>query len=498
MVDLNLRRSGILLPLFSLPGSTGIGTMGEFAYNFIDILKKSGQTYWQLLPLGVTDKGNSPYQCFSSNAGNPLFIDFDILWKRGFLNKRDFSAFVRDGDESRINYRRIYKERAAVFNRLYESFKKNIPEDFYSFLNEEDSWLNDYAMFMTIRELSGDDFLFSRESSALRKRDEKALTEIEKNHSDRIFYHKMLQYFFFLQWYELKKYANENGIYIIGDLPYYVSTNSVEVWKNPECFRVDEELSVKYVAGCPPDDFSTDGQLWGNVVYNNDYITKDGYRLWLDRFDFARKMYDVIRIDHFKAFESYYVIDSKEKNAKNGKWLKGVGYDFFKCMKRQLGEIPVIAEDLGYRTKELEALISECGFPGMKVLQFAFDGKADNEYLPHNYTKNSVVYTGTHDNDTTLGFFLSADRNQLKAAKEYLRTRKTTLLLRECIMSALSSVSDLCIIPLQDLLGLDSEARVNIPSTSENNWQWRVTHEQLKNLDCESLLKYTKLYGRAD
>ena len=209
-------------------------------------------------------------------------------------------------------------------------------------------------------------------------------------------------------------------------------------------------------------------------------------------------MYDVIRIDHFKAFESYFVIDSKEKNAKNGKWLKGVGYDFFKCMKRQLGEIPVIAEDLGYRTKELEALISECGFPGMKVLPFAFDGKADNEYLPHNYTKNSVVYTGTHDNDTTLGFFLSADRNQLKAAKEYLRTRKTTLLLRECIMSALSSVSDLCIIPLQDLLGLDSEARVNIPSTSENNWQWRVTHEQLKNLDCESLLKYTKLYGRAD
>ena len=351
---------------------------------------------------------------------------------------------------------------------------------------------------MTIREAADEKFLFSRENTGLRDRNKETLKELENKHKNRILYHKMLQYFFFSQWKDLKRYANKKGIYIIGDLPYYVSTDSADVWKNPECFCLDEDYKPIFVAGCPPDDFSSEGQMWGNVIYNNEYIKESGYKLWLDRFDFARKMYDVIRIDHFKAFEAYYAIDSREANAKNGNWLKGVGYDFFKCMREKLGDVPVIAEDLGYKTKELEKLLSQCGFPGMKVLQFAFDGEADNEYLPHNYTKNSVVYTGTHDNDTTMGFFLSADRRQLKRAKEYLRTRKTTLLLRECIMSAMSSVSNTCIIPLQDLLGLDSTGRINTPSTLKNNWQWRCTHEQLKNIDCDSLLRYTKLYGRAD
>ena len=496
MVNLNLRKSGILMPLFSLPSRTGIGTMGEFSYNFVDLLKKAGQTYWQILPLGVTDKGNSPYQCFSSFAGNPYYIDFDLLWKSGYLNKRDYSNISRAEDETKVSYSKIVKERRTVLHKAFDSFKKNIPDDFYSFELKEKNWLSDYALFMAIKEEVDSDFLFSRENKGFKQRDRKTLEEFERKNTDRILFHKMVQYFFFSQWYSLKKYANEKGIYIIGDLPYYVSTNSVDVWKNKECFCIDENFNIRYVAGCPPDAFSPEGQLWGNVVYNNDYIIKSGFRLWLDRFAFYKEMYDVIRIDHFKAFDEYYVIKSDEKTAVNGKWLKGAGYDFFSSLKNELGEIPIIAEDLGYKTESLENLLSKCGFPGMKVLQFAFDGSSDNEYLPHNYSENSVVYTGTHDNDTTLGFILSMDKHQLKTAKEYLRTRKTTLLLRECIMAALSSVSNICIIPLQDLLGLDSSGRINIPSTVENNWQWRCTHEQLKNVDYESLLRYTKLYGR--
>lgn len=498
MVDLSLRRSGILLPLFSLPGSTGIGTMGETAFKFIDKLKASGQTYWQILPLGITGFGNSPYQCFSSYAGNPLFIDFDLLSKKGYLNKRDYSLIKWCDEETKINYETVFSGRKKVFHKLFENFKKNIPEDFYIFEEKEDYWLRDFSLFMSIKEANKNASFFSWENSKLKRRDKAELLLFEKENKEDILYHKMLQYFFFSQWYDLKSYANEKGINIIGDLPYYVSSDNAEVWANPENFSIDENFNIQYVAGCPPDNFSPDGQLWGNVIYNNDYIIKSGYKLWLSRFAFAKEMYDVIRIDHFKAFEAYYAIDFSENTAKNGRWLDGAGLDFFKTLKEKEGSIPIIAEDLGFKTTELRNLLSECGFPGMKILQFAFDGDSDNEYLPHNYPKNTVVYTGTHDNDTMLGFILSADKEKLKKAKEYLRTRKTTLLLRESIFAVLSSVSNLCIIPLQDLIGLDSSGRINIPSTIRGNWQWRCTHDQLKNIDYESLLRYTRLYGRTE
>lgn len=496
MVDLNKRRSGILLPLFSLPGSTGIGTMGETAFKFIDKLKYSGQTYWQILPLGVTGFGNSPYQCISSYAGNPLMIDLSQLVKKGYLNKRDYSNIKWSENENIINYDMIVQGREKVFGILFKNFKKHIPEDFDAFEEENKNWLNDYASFMAIKEANKNVSLFSWNNQNLIRRNKAELNNFIKNNNERILYHKMLQYFFFSQWYELKRYANDNGIYIIGDIPYYVSSDSVEVWTSPENFCIDDNFAIEYIAGCPPDDFAPEGQLWGNVIYNNEYIRKSGYKLWLERFAFAKQMYDVLRIDHFKAFESFYAIDFASETAKDGKWIKGEGYDFFRALKEKIGDVPIIAEDLGFKTEELNKLLLQCGFPGMKVLQFAFDSGSNNEYLPHNYTKNSVVYTGTHDNDTMLGFLLSAKKDQLKKARDYLRARKTTLLLRESIFAVMSSVSNLCIIPLQDLAGLDSSARINTPSTIGGNWEWRCTHEQLKNIDYTSLLRYTELYGR--
>lgn len=491
------RSSGILMPIFSLCGKTGIGTLGQNAYSFIDLLKSAGQTYWQVLPLGTTGYGNSPYQSFSSKGGNPNFIDFDLLYKEGFLNKEDYSFLNWGNDEKTIDYPLVIKGRDAVLHKAFDNFKKKIPNDFYSFCESEKSWLSDFALFMAIKEKNKNVSLFSWENEKLRLHDKKSLLDFSKSNEDLIIYHKMLQFFFFSQWHSLKQYANANGVYIIGDIPVYVSSDSVEVWENPKNFCIDENYNIEYVAGCPPDAFSPKGQLWGNVLYNWDNIKNDDYFFWKDRLNFSLKMYDVIRIDHFRAFESYYSIPFSSKTAEKGQWIKGPDYDLFKSILKEKSNLPIIAEDLGFQTKEVKELLNLCNFSGMNVLQFAFDSSSDNQYLPHNLKKNSVIYTGTHDNDTLKGWIKSANAREVSFAKEYYRAKDDEGLFLEMLLSALSSVCDICILPLYDLLALGSNARINTPSTLQNNWQWRVSEKELKSIDTDKLLYFTKLYGRA-
>lgn len=496
MVDLSKRASGILMHISSLPGETGIGTMGEFAYKFADILSSAGQTYWQILPLGPTGYGNSPYQSFSTFAGNPYLIDLRLLCKDGLITERDFERVKWCEEECRVDYGLLYKNRKPIFEKIKINFLKNMPDDFKQFCFEESYWLDDYSAFMAAKEIYGGKSLFLWRDEKLRTRDKDTLDRFKKENEDNIMFYKIQQYLFFRQWNRLKNYANSIGIYIIGDIPFYVSSDSADVWQNREIFETDEKYRVLKVAGCPPDSFSPEGQLWGNVLYNWNRDNDRIYNWWIKRLSYSFRLYDVLRIDHFRAFESYYSIDSKEKTAKNGKWVKGPDMDFWDKAKEELGSIPIIAEDLGFKTDNVRTLLDRCGFPGMKVLQFAFDSDGTNEYLPHNHTKNSVVYTGTHDNDTVIGWILNSSSEEIKKAKSYFRVRSTTGLSKEMIFSALSGVSNTCILTMQDIIGLDSSGRMNTPSTTEGNWQWRATHEQIKNADFKNLLRYTKLYAR--
>lgn len=495
MIELSKRTSGVLMHISSLPGNTGIGTMGEFAYKFVDKLKSSGQTFWQILPIGPTGFGDSPYQSFSSFAGNPYFIDLDLLCKDGYLKKRDYEHINWGSEQTKTDYALLYKERHKLFEVLQNNFEKNEPEDYKKFCFENSYWLSDYALFMAIKDKFGGEPFF-KWNDELRLRNKDALVRFEKENKRQTEYHKMLQYFFFKQWKNLKKYSNENGVYIIGDLPIYVASDSADVWVNRNIFKLDENMNVTQVAGCPPDAFTSDGQLWGNVVYDWENLKKSDYKWWIERLRYAFSIYDVLRIDHFRAFESYYCIKATEKTARNGVWQKGPGIHFWQSVFSNLGKLPIIAEDLGFLTDDVKKLLDDCGFPGMKVLQFAFDSREDSNYLPHNYEKNSVVYTGTHDNDTIIGWINTAKKQDIKFAKEYFRIRGTNHLAKEMMLAALSSVSSTCILTMQDLIGLDSLSRMNTPSTLGNNWQWRATHEQIKNVDYASLLRYTKLYGR--
>lgn len=498
MVNLNKRSSGVLLPLFSLCGNEGIGTMGKAAFDFVDFLKKSGQKYWQILPLGTTGYSNSPYQSFSSFAGNENFIDFDLLYQAGFLKKSDYFDIGFFETETKIDYSLLISKRKKVLFKAFENFKKAVPNDFYEFEEDEKYWLDDFSLFMAIKEKNNSESFFYWKDEKLKKCDSISLSKFRTENSNSILYYKMLQYFFFTQWYSLKSYANKKGVYIIGDMPFYVSSDSCDVWKNPDLFAIDENYNIKFVSGCPPDNFSENGQLWGNVIYDMGKLKEDGYSFWLKRLSFAFKMYDVLRIDHFRAFEAYYSIPYPALHAKDGKWIKGVGCEFFETVKNKLGNLPIIAEDLGFQTNEVKELLKKCGFLGMKVLQFAFDSNADNDYLPHNLTANSVIYTGTHDNNTLKGWIDNASEKELSFAKEYLRAESRKELFENMILASVSSVSNICIIPFYDLLGLNSEARINIPGTLQDNWQWRMTKEQFESVNCEKLLYYTKLYGRTE
>lgn len=477
----------------SLPGNFGIGTFGKNTYSFVDFLYESGQTYWQILPLCPTSFGDSPYQSFSTFAGNPYFIDLDVLCKQGYLKPEEYEDINWGENPVKVDYGLLYVKRHEVFKKVQTHFFEKLPADYDAFCEKNAFWLDDYALFMAIKDsYSGKSF--QEWDDSIRRREKSAVKEYSEKYAKRCDYYKMLQYLFFEQWNKLKAYANDKGIKIIGDLPIYVALDSADVWSSPEQFVLDDDLRPTEVAGCPPDAFSEDGQLWGNPLYDWEYMKNDGYSWWINRLRECLKMYDVVRIDHFRGFDSYYCIKFGSTTAKVGEWKKGPGMDLFRAIKAQLGKMPIIAEDLGFLTPSVKRLLKQSKFPGMKVLQFAFDSREESDYLPHNYTPNSVVYTGTHDNDTIIGWQKSMKRADLRYAKEYLNSK---LSFNWAMMTAtLSSVSDTAILTMQDLMGLGGEARMNTPSTLGGNWEWRAEDGYITADISEKLLHYTTLYGR--
>lgn len=492
-----MRTSGVLMPISSLPSPYGIGTMGKAARQFVDFLVKGGQTYWQILPICPTSYGDSPYQSFSSFAGNPYFIDLEYLCKDKLLTKKECESFNWGGNEKYVDYGVMYESRYALLKKAYNRFKNNTPADFAKFCKKEAEWLDEYTLFMALKDANGG-VAWAEWPKELKLRNSVALTKAKKDYAEDIEFYKMLQYLFFKQWKELKAYANEKGIEIIGDVPIYVAGDSADVWANPTQFYLDAELNPIEVAGCPPDAFSEDGQLWGNPLFRWDVMKKDGYSWWTKRIAAMAKLYDIVRIDHFRGFDSFYAIPAKDDTAKNGSWKKGPGMDLFNKLEEKLGKLPIIVEDLGFLTPSVIKLLEDSGFPGMKVIQFAFDSREGSNYLPHTYTEHCVVYTGTHDNDTVMGWMKTAPKASVKFAKEYLNLTKEEGYNWGMMRGAWSSVGDMAIVPMQDIIGLGSEARINTPSTLGFNWKWRATSKDINNVLAKRLYKYMEMYGRVN
>lgn len=489
-----MRTSGILMPVFSLPSPYGIGTFGKSAFDFIDFLKAGSQTYWQILPLNPTGFGDSPYQSFSSFAGNPYFIDLDILIKNGLLKAEEVAAVDFGNNYEEVDYEKQYKGRYPLLKLAFSRFKAD--DKYLCFVKENAHWLDDYALFMSIKSAHCGDAWYNW-SDDLKVRDSTALEQAKTDYATDIAFHKFLQFEFNRQWTNLKEYANKNGIKIIGDIPIYVSLDSVDVWANTKQFQLDDTYTPKCVAGVPPDAFSADGQLWGNPLYDWHYMKSTDYAWWKGYLGHALKRYDTVRIDHFRAFESYFSISYGDTDAKGGKWIKGPNTDLFDALKQEFGcNLPIIAEDLGIITPAVRKMLDNTGFPGMKVLQFAFDGDNQNAYLPHNLNKNCVIYTGTHDNDTVMGWLSNADNATVKQAKDYLNYNADNGFNWAMIKAAMSSVANICILTMADLMGVGSEGRINTPSTLGNNWQWRIKSECLNPWLANILKENTELYGR--
>lgn len=493
-----VRSSGIIMHIASLPGDYGIGTFGKEAYKFADFLKKSGQRYWQILPLGQTGYGDSPYQSFSAFAGNPYFIDFDILNEEGILDKSDYKDVNFGSNPEDIDYGTLFIEKLKVLRIAFEKSKGRFDEEINRFREEQSLWIHDYALYMAVKGRFG---LESWQNWAedIKRRYDNALHYYRNELKEDIEYWTFLQFLFFKQWNNLKSYANSLGIQIIGDIPIYVSADSADVWANPQAFLLDENNDPIKVAGCPPDAFSATGQLWGNPIYNWDYLHHTGYQWWIDRVRESLKMYDVIRIDHFRGFEAYWEIPYGDETAMNGEWIKGPGIKLFDAIRNALGDVNVIAEDLGYLTEEVLQFRDATGFPGMKVLQFAFDSREESDYLPHNYIQNSIAYTGTHDNDTFLGWYeVTGNRDDVEYCKKYLKLSEEEGYNWGFIRGAWSSVSDTSIALIQDFLNLGNETRINLPSTLGCNWRWRLKKDILTDELAEKIYDITKLYGRCE
>ena len=490
-----MRECGTLMHITSLPGRYGVGTMGKSAYAFVDFLKKIGQSCWQILPLTPTSYGDSPYQSCSTFAGNHYLIDLDMLVEDGLLEQEELDAVQWYDRENKVDFGIQYNNRLNVLRLAYSRFERN--DDFSAFCADNGSWLSDFSLFMALKaENQGKPwYQWERE---LKTREPDAIWQARRNLREETAFYSFVQYLFFKQWTALRSYAHENGIHIIGDVPIYVPYDSVDVWSNPELFQLDADLNPTGVAGCPPDAFSEDGQLWGNPLYRWDLMESRGYSWWINRLTAAGKLYDVIRLDHFRGFESYWSIPYGDATAKGGRWVKGPGMKFINTVKTQLPQLKLIAEDLGILTDAVLELRDESGFPGMKVLGFAFDSREPSDYLPQAYIRNTVCYTGTHDNMTMQQWFDSASEDAVAYAKEYMALTEEEGFVWGVIRTAMSSVSDLCVIPMQDFLELGEAGRMNFPGTmSDANWTWRATKEMFTDELAERIGKLVRLYNRA-
>ncbi len=492
-----LRKCGVLMPVFSLPSKYGIGCFSKEAYDFVDALQAAGQSCWQLLPLGPTSYGDSPYQSFSTFAGNSYYIDPETLIKKGWISKKECDSYDFGKNSQKIDYGKVWDNRFKLLKKAFENSKIEKNPEFKKFVKENSDWLEDFALYMSIK-ADNDNRAWSEWDEKLKRREEKAMKEAKIKFAREIVFYEFLQFEFLEEWKALKKYANEKGIEIIGDIPIYVAFDSADAWANPELFWFDEDCNPVAVAGCPPDAFSATGQLWGNPLYDWEYQKKTGYAWWIKRLAKCFELYDRVRIDHFRGFDAFYCIPFGAKDAIKGKWKKGPGYALFAEMKKQLGDRPVIAEDLGFLTPSVLRLVARTKYPGMKVLQFAFDSRDDSDYQPHNYNSNCVVYTGTHDNETTRGWLDSISPKDKAYALKYLHLEETKEedLTWEFIRAAYMSVADLAVIPMQDFLNLGSEARINQPSTLGKNWQWRMKKSAFSKKLQKRMKDMAKLYAR--
>ena len=489
------RSAGVLLPVSSLPSKYGIGTFGQAAREWVDFLSRAKQRYWQVLPLGPTSFGDSPYQSYSAFAGSLLYIDLELLCRQGLLKKGRCKRTDWGSDPSAVDYDRVRAGREKLLRKAFSHFEDQ--KALQKFRRQNKAWVEDYALFMALKEKMGGR-PWTQWEEGLRLRDPAVLARWKERCQEDVDYHVFTQYLFFQQWGELKAYANSKGIKIIGDAPIYVAMDSADVWAQPQLFQLDEDNVPTEVSGCPPDAFSEDGQLWGNPLYRWDVMKEDGYAWWMARIRANLSMYDVLRIDHFRGLESYYAIPYGEETARNGRWRPGPGMDLIEKRNATLEDAPSLAEDLGLLTPAVHKLLRNSGYPGMKVLQFAFSAGEESDYLPHNLPTHCVVYTGTHDNDTTRGWWDTAAPADLQLALDYLGLEDARDGTWAFIRAALSSVAELAIVPFQDYLDLGSQARMNIPSTLGGiNWRWRCPKDAATKKLAKKMARLTTIYGRA-
>lgn len=487
-----MRKTGILLHISSLPSPYGIGTYGKEAYQFVDFLEKGDQSYWQLLPLGPTSYGDSPYQTFSAFANNPYFIDLDMLIKEKLLKKSEIVATFKS--PRYVDYKELYDERFVVLKKAFQRFDRT-NKDYLHFVEKNKKWLDDYALFMAIKvRHHGASWMTWNEDIRLRKPE--AIKNYQVLLKDEIAFYKFIQFKSSEQYYHLKAYANQKGVQLIGDMPIYVSYDSSDVWANPQYFDLDKRRMPNHVAGVPPDNFSKTGQLWGNPLYQWVELEKHDYEWWVDRVESSMELFDMIRIDHFIGFQNYYSIPYGEKTAVKGEWKKGPGIKLFNSIKTKLGDVNIIAEDLGVVTPEVRALLKATGFPGMKLLQFAFDSREESDFIPYLYTRNVIAYTGTHDNPTTASWFKTLPANDLDFCLKYINHSGNQNKVDSLIKATLACVADTTIIPMQDYLHLGDEARMNIPSTTGDNWRWRLLKGEVNQKLTDKIKGFTNLYGR--
>lgn len=489
------RSSGILLHISSLPGRYGIGDFGLGAYNFVDFLEKAGQKNWQILPLGITSFGDSPYQSFSAFAGNPYFIDLNELINAKYIKKEDVEKLTLNNNPRQVNYNLLYIEKMKLLKKAYSNARDNIYNKLKEFYNENHDWTRDFALFMALKS-KHDNKSWLEWDRKYQEYNSKDVLEFEVDNQEQIYFWIFTQYLFYSQWERLKSYANSKGVKIIGDLPIYVSADSADIWSKPYLFKLDEDFQLQTVSGVPPDDFTSEGQLWGNPIYNWDAMEDEDYKWWIRRIKHSFDLFDTLRIDHFRGFESFWEVQYGQKNAINGKWSKGPGMKLFNKIREELGDLDIIVEDLGFITGDVRQFVKESTFPNMKVLQFAFNSLEESEHMPHRFTQNMVVYTGTHDNPTLREWFKAASKEELLYLMRYFKLNLDEGFNFGIIRGAWSSCANLAIAPMQDLLDGEKTSRMNTPSTIGENWTWRITQEELTEDIAKKMKVLTKTYWR--